>query len=219
MEIDVTDNGSPDAPPTPGRDTTGRYTPSRRAILGIGVGGAAVSLLPVLGGRAGAATPSTDPPKRPTDADVVLLAEAQQLEVTAVALYDEAIAAGSWSDEQAALMVFIRGAHLAYAQAFSGMLGRQAPGTKSETLFNALRSDFTGDVDNILGAAFLLESAAVATHTEVLGSLEGTDGAALVSSMLLNEARFGTALADLAGETDLSLLLVDTEEPSLVGQG
>ena len=65
----------------------------------------------------------------------------------------------------------------------------------------------------------MLESSAVATHAEVLDGLEGIDGAKLVASIFINEARFSTVLADLAGKTDISDLLVDTEEPSLVGQG
>jgi hypothetical protein len=160
------------------------------------------------------------PPKKPcTTGDVALLGEAQQLELTAVALYDVAIGVGGWSDTEAAAMVFMREAHEAYAQALSGLLGRAAPGVASEKLFEALRANFTGSPADMLESAAMLESSAVATHAEVLDGLEGIDGAKLVASIFINEARFSTVLADLAGKTDTSDLLVDTEEPSLVGQG
>ena len=208
MDIEVTESGQSAAP----------NTMARRALLGVGVGGAALSLLPFLSGAAAATTGPT-PPKRPTEADEALLAEAQQLELTAVALYDVAIGAGGWSDAEAAVMVFIREAHEAYAQSLSGLLGRAAPGQRSDTLFDSLSGSFTGSVPDMLESAAALESAAVATHVDVLAGLESIDGAKLVASIYINEARFSTVLADLAGKTDLSDLLVDTEQPSLAGQG
>ena len=99
------------------------------------------------------------------------------------------------------------------------MLGRAAPGQRSEKLFKALQASFTGSPADMLESAALLESSAVATHTEVLAALESIDGSKLVASIFINEARFSTVLADLAGMTDTSDLLVDTEQPSLVGQG
>ena len=208
MDIEVTESGPSAAPNTMGR----------RALLGVGAGGAALSLLPFLSGTA-AATSEPAPPKRPTAGDEALLGEAQQLELTAVALYDVAIGAGGWSDAEASVMVFIREAHEAYAQALSGLLGRAAPGARSEKLFLALSDSFTGSAADMLESALMLESSAVATHTEVLASLESIDGSKLVTSIFINEARFCTVLADLAGKTDTSDLLVDTEQPSLVGQG
>ncbi|MSX94700.1 MAG: hypothetical protein F2749_14910, partial [Actinobacteria bacterium] len=99
MDIEVTEIGHVAAPQRVGR----------RALLGAGVGGAALSLLPLMSGRASASTTTTPPgeststaaaaasttapPKRPTDADVALLDFAQQLELTARALYDKALAA------------------------------------------------------------------------------------------------------------------------------
>ena len=208
MDIEVTESGQSAAP----------HTVGRRALLGVGAGGAALSLLPFLRGHAAAAADPA-PPKKPTTDDVALLGEAQQLELTAVALYDVAIGAGGWSDTEATAMVFMREAHEAYAQALSGLLGRAAPGQRSEKLFKALQASFTGSPADMLESAALLESSAVATHTEVLAALESIDGSKLVASIFINEARFSTVLADLAGMTDTSDLLVDTEQPSLVGQG
>lgn len=222
MDIEVTEHGEHAA------TSAARRRMGRRSALGAGLGGAVLSLLPFLSGRTsasattdpGSTAPTTTlPPLRPTSDDVVLLAYAQQVELTALALYDEALALGGWSDAQAATVTFIREAHLAYGQSLSGLLGRQAPGTKSEKLFTALRGDFTGAIDGVLAAAGALESAAVATHGEVLSTLQGTDGAALIASIQSNEARYSTVLADLAGETDPAVLLVDVEGKSLVGKG
>ena len=188
MEIEVTEPGEHAA------TSSARHRVGRRAFLGAGAGGAALSLLPFLSGRAAASattdesttTAATTPPQRPTADDVV---------------------------------TFIRDAHRAYAQSLSGMLGRSAPNNMSQELFDGLRSDFVGDVAGVLAAAQAFESSAVATHGDVIAKLQGTDGAALLASIQIAEARFCTALADLAGDTDPVTLLVDEEAESLVGRG
>lgn len=211
MEIDVNESGARAAQPAVGR----------RALLGAGVGGAALSLLPFLGGTAAAAAPTdetTTPPKRPTEADSGLLAQAQQLELTAQALYDLALAVSGWSEEQAVVITYLREAHQAYANSLSGLLGRAAPGIVSQAVLDALTSDFSDSVGSVLAAAYELEAAAVATHGDLLSQLVGTDAAALIASIQMNEARFGTVLADLAGDPDEAQLLVTTDAESLVGQ-
>ena len=221
MDIEVTESGVHAAPSEP------RGRVGRRALLGAGVGGAALSLLPFLSGGADASattgdsttTSSTTPPQRPTDSDVTLLAFAQQIELTAQALYDEAIALGGWSDEQLVVLVAIREAHQAYAQSLSGLLGRQAPGQMSLPLFESLRGGFNVSADAVLAAAYNLESSTVATHLDVLAKLQGTDAAALLASIFSNEARYGTVLADLAGQTDEATLLVFEESAALTVQG
>jgi hypothetical protein len=229
VEIEVTDSGELAAP------SEGRQHVGRRALFGAGLGGAALSLLPLLSGRASAsattdtagtdtasteaATTTTAPPQRPTSADVTLLGLAQQVEATAVALYNEALKVIGWSDEQAVVMTFIRDAHLAYAQALSGLLGRDAPNIISQEVFDAQSADFSGTVDAVLASAGALESTLVATHGDVIATLVGTDGASLIASIQINEARYCTALADLAGDTDNAVLLVDEEAASLAGKG
>ena len=194
----------------------------RRRLLGIGLGGAAVSLLPFLRGRASAtttttstpATTTTAPPKRPTDDDVTLLGFAQSVELAARQLFDVALGAKGFDDNQRAVIATIRESHDAYAAALSGMLGRDAPQTVNP-IFDDLQSSFAGDASAVLGAAYGLESTAVATHTDILRSLQGTDGAALIASILIVEARHGTVLAHLAGDTKLDDLLVATEADAL----
>ncbi len=223
MDIEVTEIGHEAAP----------HRVGRRALLGAGVSGAALSLLPLMSGRASASTTTTPgeststaaattsttaPPKRPTDADVALLDFAQQLELTARALYDKALAA-KWSANQAVVVTTIREAHEAYAQSLSGLLGRKASGTANETLLRQFATAWAGTPDKLLAAAYDFESAAVATYGEMLGKLQGTDAAQLIASIQIAEARHGTVLADLAGSSDESELLVDTEAASLLGQG
>lgn len=185
----------------------------RRTLLGAGIGGAALSLLPFLGGRVSASADSTTtaPPQRPTDSDVALLAAAQQVELTAQELYSQALTLAGWSAEEQTVMVEIHAAHAAYAQSLSGMLGNDAPGAPLADLKRELLPGFTGSTSDALGSAAELESALVATHLDLIGRLQGTRGAALIASIQIAEAQHCTALAHLAGATDTATLLVDTE--------
>ncbi len=214
MDIDVTEPAQPDSA-------------LRRRLLGIGLGGAAVSLLPFLVGRASATTPSsapadtaaattttTPPPKRPTDKDVTLLGFAQTIELAARNLYDVALATKDFDANERAVLATIRESHEAYATSLSAELGRQAP-QEVNPIFDDLRSSFSGDKSSVLDAAYGLESTAVATHIEILAEVQGTDGASLLASILIVEARHGTVLAYLNGKTDLPTLLVDKEADAL----
>ncbi|MBI4882889.1 MAG: ferritin-like domain-containing protein [Actinobacteria bacterium] len=201
-----------------------RSASDRRALLragvGLGVSGAAVSLLPLPIGSAVASsgtdgTTTTAPPRRPTDDDVALLAAAQQIELTARELYDVALAAGGWSEVETTVITTIREAHEAVAQALAGMLGGDAPGEISQPLFESLSGGFEGSLGDRLAAAYSLESAIVATHGAALAALTGIDGATLVAAAQSAEARHGTVLADLAGDTDLATLLVWNEQAEL----
>jgi len=214
VDIDVTEPAQPDGA-------------LRRRLLGIGLGGAAVSLLPFLAGRAGATTPGTTPtdsaaattttsapPKRPTDDDVSLLGFAQSVEIAAFRLYEQALANDGFDDNDRAVLATIHDAHQAYASSLSGFLGRQAP-NEVNPVYDDVKSSFTGDRSSVLDAAYQLESTAVATHTDILEQLQGTDGAGLLASILIVEARHGTVIAYLNGSTDLDELLVDPEADAL----
>ena len=228
MEIEVTESGTV-AAMSESQGPVGRRA-AVRVAAGVGLGGAALSLLPFLSGHAAAsattepastepATTTTTPPQRPTADDVALLSFAQQVEATAVALYNEALKVTGWSDQQALVVTFIRDAHLAYAQSLSGLLGRDAPNRISQEVFDAQKDGFSGAIDAVLASAGALESTAVATHGDVIAKLSGTDGASLIASIQMNEARYCTVVADLAGESDPAVLLVDEEAASLVGKG
>ncbi len=197
------------------------------AGIAAGVGSAAASLLPFLSGRAGAATPfvvaagsTTVPPKRPTDDDTTLLAAALEIELTAQGLYVRAIqTVEGWTAEQATVMTTLRQAHLAYGNSLSGLLGKSAPSTRDEALFNQWKADFSGSTDDVLKKASELESSLVASYLDVLAKLQGLNGASLVASIITAEARHSTVLLDLAGVTDEGELLVDNEATSLLANG
>jgi hypothetical protein len=209
VDIDVTE-------PTPADSATGR-----RRLLGIGLGGAAASLVPFLGGRAHAATTTpepatttTAPPKRPTADDVSLLGFAQTVELAAGALYDVALELDGFDTNERGVLAAIREAHRAYAASLSAMLGRDAPQSVNP-VFDTLKSSFGSDSAGVLKAAYALESTAVATHTDIIGRLVGTDGANLIASILIVEARHGTVLASINKSTKLDDLLVNNEADAL----
>jgi len=221
VDIDVTEPAQPDSA-------------LRRRLLGIGLGGAAVSLLPFLAGRAGATTPGTQPtdstdstgstaaattttaapPKRPTDDDVTLLGFAQSVEIAAFRLYEEALAGKDFDDNDRAVLATIHDAHEAYASSLSGFLGREAP-NEVNPVFDDTKSSFSGDRSSVLDACYKLESTLVATHADILKELQGTDGAGLLASILIVEGRHGTVIAYLNGSTDLDELLVEPEATAL----
>lgn len=139
---------------------------------------------------------TTSPPRRPTDADIELLAYAQQAELAARDLYHAALENGSAGDQPGSVAA-LAAHHDAASQAISSMIGRNAPQDRLETLFTSLKPSFSGS--SFATSAHQLENTLVATHQSLLGSLEGTEGAALVASVMIAEARHVVALAALAG--------------------
>ena len=208
--------------PTAAAHTAGDSAPlARRRILAAGASGAALSLLPWLSDRAGAQArtapptsggetviapaPTTTPaPKRPTAADIELLAVAQTIELAIRDLYDAALAANSFEGATAEAVTAIREAHEAYAQSISGLIGADAPGIRSDKLYNAQRSNFSGSATAVAQAAADLENVACATHLDILGSLIGVDATGLIASILVVEARHATVLNIIAGASTLS---------------
>jgi hypothetical protein len=218
VDNDVQDTGS--APDSPSPDHR-----SRRRLIGAGVVGIAASLLPQIAARAAASTDTTPegdegeapttpaavtttiaPPKRPTADDESLLLFAQSLELAAVELYGIALGGDALGDSSA-LFVTLRDAHLAYVQSIGALLGT-APGAASEAATEPFADGFGGGVDDVLAAAYDLEATALATHEDLVGELAGTDGSALIASILIAEARHCTVLAHLAGSSDLDILLL-----------
>ena len=199
-----------------------------KRLLGLGVGGAVVAaVVPQIGGRAGASTPpsggagsasasttTTTAPKRPTEEDVVLLNFVQGAEIGAYQLYQSAKDL-AFTEQERTVVEVVGQSHLAYAQAISGLLGREASNEADSEMVPDRGPSFTGDVKTMLQAAYDLESALVATHESTIGQLVGTDGAYLLSSIVTVEGRNGTVFASLMGSTDLSVLLVDNEADAL----
>ena len=139
---------------------------------------------------------------------------AQQIEISAYRLY-LASRELNYTDEQRTVLDVIGQSHLSYAQALSGFLGREASNDADEALVAERLGAFTVDVDSALQAAYDLESALVSTHILTIGALRGTDAVNLLASIVTVEGRNGTVLADLMGESDFAVLLVDNEADAI----
>jgi hypothetical protein len=140
-----------------------------------------------------------------------LLQFAESLELAARDLYQAAIDAGAEEESLTA----IRGNHQASASILKGMLGTQGALSRSDEVFDRFERDFsTTDIPALAAAAYELESTAVATHTELVRELVGIDGAHLVASILVTEARQAVVMADLSGRgDDLGALFGSDAEP------
>jgi hypothetical protein len=155
----------------------------------------------------------SDSPVRPTEADTELLASAQASALATRDLYQAAVAAGAGGDHTASF-VAIAAHHDAYAQAISSLIGRAAPQARDNGIFSANKSDFESGTTTAALAAHALENSLVSAHTELIGELEGTEGAALIASMVVIESRHVVALATIAGKSpidDIDLFLVTPE--------
>ena len=144
--------------------------------------------------KTSAAAPSA-PTKMPTTADKQLLDFALSAELSVHDLYLKAIDSGMLSADEKLMMQMFSEHHKAYAQSLNGLLGKEASNTRNEALF----STYAGQLTSAQAMSRVLQSVEntmVATHTDILSSLQGLDGATLVASIITVEARhaavFGT---------------------------
>lgn len=138
------------------------------------------------------------PPRGFTAEDRELLGAVQSVELAVRDLYQVAIDAGADDDVYRG----IRDNHRAYADRLAGVIGRTSRGSRDEQLFDDQRSAFEASGNELATAAYDLESSLVATHAEVLGQLQGIDGANAIASIAMVEARHCAVLADVAGLGD-----------------
>ncbi len=144
-----------------------------------------------------------------TAAELDILRFAQRLELTARDLYDAAMAAGATG----AIWEAMSEQHEAYAQSIAGLTGLSGD-SRNDEVFDALVGAFSSS--DAAEAAYDLESAAAATHIEVLGLLTHRPASQLVASIISAESRHCVVLADLTGRgTDLTALLVNDAQPIL----
>ncbi len=175
-------------------DQAATERPTRRALLGAGVIGAALALA---GNRPATAATGL------SDTDMRVAAFAIGLELTARDLYDTAIAAGADDD----VWQVMREQHEAYAVLLSGISGISAR-SRDDATFDALSGGF--DTSDPAAAAFELENVAAATHTELIGIVEDVDLVAAMASFVSLESRHATVLASLSGQgDDLDALFVN----------
>jgi hypothetical protein len=169
--------------------------PTRRALFGAGVIGAALAMAGSRSASAAATGLSED--------DAALVAFAISLELSARDLYDSAIDAGAKGD----LWTVLREHHKAYAERLAGIAGISA-NTRNDDVFDALEGDFRSATSS---AGFDLENIAAATHIDLLGSIANTQVAAAMASIIAAESRHATHLAGLSGMgDDLDALFLNT---------
>lgn len=137
----------------------------------------------------------TAPPKMPTSADKQLLDFALSAELSVHDLYVTAINSGMLSADEKLMMEMFSEHHKSYAQSLNGLLGKAATNTRNEALYSTYAGQLTSAqaMNRVLQS---IENTMVATHIDILSSLEGMDGATLVASIITVEARhaavFGT---------------------------
>lgn len=140
-------------------------------------------------------TAQTAPPKMPTSADKQLLDFALSAELSVHDLYVTAINSGMLSADERSMMEMFSEHHKSYAQSLNGLLGKAATNTRNEALYSTYAGQLTSAqaMNRVLQS---IENTMVATHTDILSSLQGMDGATLVASIITVEARhaavFGT---------------------------
>ena len=140
-------------------------------------------------------TAQTAPPKMPTSADKQLLDFALSAELSVHDLYIAAINSGMLSADEKSMMEMFSEHHKSYAQSLNGLLGKAATNTRNEALYSTYAGQLTSAqaMNRVLQS---IENTMVATHTDILSSLQGMDGATLVASIITVEARhaavFGT---------------------------
>lgn len=138
----------------------------------------------------------------PTKADRELLGFANAAEFAARDLYALAAASAVFSDDEKTVLVGFHDHHRAAAQALAGMAGSVATNEPATVVLDIFRSRVGGsDKSAILETLRELENTLAATHLSLVGTLEGTGGAALVASILNVEARQSATLALLAARS------------------
>jgi superoxide dismutase len=131
----------------------------------------------------------------PTSADKQLLDFALSAELSVHDLYITAINSGVLSADERSMMEMFSEHHKSYAQSLNGLLGKAATNTRNEALYSTYAGQLTTAqaMNRVLQS---VENMMVATHTDILSSLQGMDGATLVASIITVEARhaavFGT---------------------------
>jgi len=169
----------------------------RRKLL---AGGTAALALTMVGGRAASAAGlSSD--------ELDLLKFAQGLELALHDLYDEALQI----DNNSAAWTAMANSHESFAQAIAGLAGLSA-NERNDELFSNYRVAIRGE--DRVKAAYDLESAAAATHIDLIGKLSDAGAAEVIASIAAAESRHCVVLADVLGKgNDLGLTLTNSAQP------
>lgn len=190
------------------------HAPSRRSFLRGGViaaGGSALVIGPLAGAAmaadptttTAAATTTTAAPKGPQEADLALLGYAQSLELAAVEVYTQAVSSGHLTPATVDVTVAFRRHHTDHSQAIGGLAGKRALGVANRSVVKAFggRALRANDEAGVLTVAYELENAVAATYAYAIGTLQGTNPAAVLSSILSIEGRHAVLLGQALGKS------------------
>lgn len=168
--------------------------PTRRALLGAGVLGAALA---AAGSHAAAASPA--------DHDDALIGFAIGFELAARDLYEIAIDAGADDD----LWSVLREQHDSYAQRLSGISGISANTPNAELIDTYGDAFATSDPAE---PALELENTTAATNVDLLGQVVNVDAAGAMASIAAIESHQAALLAVMTGG-DLDAVLTNPATP------
>lgn len=139
--------------------------------------------------------------KKLADGDIAAFAES--LELAAVEAYKAAAASGMLDAAVVEVGTMFAGHHAEHASAFGSAAGRLATGRPNPKLLEAVGGQLSAAKNQkaILGIAFDLENAAVATYMFALGALEAPGALALTASILPVESQHAVVLGSVLGKT------------------
>ena len=101
--------------------------------------------------------------------------------------------------------------HESFAQAIAGLSGLSA-NERNEPVFAEYRDAMRGA--DRAKTAYDLESAAAATHIDLIGKLSDSGAAEVIASIASSESRHCVVLADVLGSgNDLGMTLVNSAQP------
>lgn len=179
---------------------------SRRSLLGTGVLGAGVLGAALALGVAQQASATT----APLSAEDLALAEhAIGLELAVRDLYQAAIDGGV----EGSAWPILRQQHASYAERLAGLVAVSA-NSPNVAVYEANLAAFTGG--SPANAAFPVENAAAATHTELLGLITDVKLAEVVAAIAAMESRHAAYLAERSGRgADFDALFTNPAAPLL----
>ncbi|MEZ5216364.1 MAG: ferritin-like domain-containing protein [Ilumatobacteraceae bacterium] len=181
--MDITANGE--------SRTAGR----RRLLSAVGLG-SALSALPVVARAAGAAGSARPRAATPSD-EIASLRLAQQLELSALALYEQAAEGlGGEPVVVAQLIDVLVLHHRAYADSLAGALGSSLIDLQEVPLAEQLNP---ADSAAVVATAIEVEGRLAATHLGLVGTVTDVGHAKLLASIATVEARHVAALTAISG--------------------
>jgi FlaG/FlaF family flagellin (archaellin) len=167
-----------------------------------------------------AATTTTAAPQRPTAEDAGGLGFLQQLEAAITRMYDQVLESDALDETARGVFTTIREAHQGYGQAVGAMLGQDAPSASEVPTFQEFEVDGTGrSVAELAERAYTAEATALATHLDMIGRVEATDGARMLGAIATIQARHCAVLAHLAGRTGLDAIELPDVQPIAMTAG